>query len=303
MPFFSIILPTHNRAHFLPKAVESVLTQTFEDWELVIVDDGSTDNTKEVVLAYQDPRIIYIYQENQERSAARNNGISKARGEYICFLDSDDYYLPNKLMNFRNFLVNDLEICVLYDNVLLEDTNKVRNLSTKFSERNTENVFENLVLQPLFCQQVCFKKCVGDQFKFDTRFKNNEDMELWLRIAKHYEFTHLKTSFETVIVEHVGRSINNLTTFEIKQTLFLYKWILSSNHSGKFISRSFKRKVRSNLFFNIAKVKMRQSGKIESIYWILKSIISDVNNIRNKHLLFCLKKLFVNSIPDEYRIK
>lgn len=303
MPFFSIILPTYNRAHFLPKAIESVLAQTFEDWELVIVDDGSTDNTKEVVLAYQDLRIVYIYQDNQERSAARNNGMSKAKGDFICFLDSDDYYLPEKLMNYRNALAEDLDVYVLCDNVILEDANKVRNLTPKFSENETENIFENLIMQPLFCQQICLKKCVGDLFKFDTRFKNNEDMELWLRIAKHYEFKHLESSYETVIVEHVGRSINNLTPIEIKQTLFLYDWILSPNHSGNFLSPSFKRKVLSNLFFNIAKVKMRQSLKSHSIYWIFKAIFSDLNNKRNKHLIFCLMKLMQNKIPDEYTIK
>ena len=86
---FSIIIPTYNRAAFLPKAIESVLAQTYTDWELIVVDDGSTDNTREVVAQYNDERIIYIYQENAERSAARNNGISQAKGDFICFMDSD----------------------------------------------------------------------------------------------------------------------------------------------------------------------------------------------------------------------
>jgi glycosyltransferase involved in cell wall biosynthesis len=90
-PFFSIILPTYNRASFISKAIESVIDQLYNKWELIILDDGSTDNTKEIVLSFNDDRIRYIYQENKERSAARNNGIRNAKGEYICFLDSDDY--------------------------------------------------------------------------------------------------------------------------------------------------------------------------------------------------------------------
>ena len=76
-PFFSIIIPTYNRAHLISMAIDSVIAQTFENWELIIVDDGSTDNTKELVDNYCsiDKRIRYIYQENAERSAARNNGI------------------------------------------------------------------------------------------------------------------------------------------------------------------------------------------------------------------------------------
>ena len=94
---FSIIIPTYNRASFLPKAIESVLAQTYTEWELIIVDDGSTDNTKEVVSKYNDSRITYIYQKNAERSAARNNGILHANGNYICFMDSDGYLAANRL--------------------------------------------------------------------------------------------------------------------------------------------------------------------------------------------------------------
>jgi len=101
-PFFSIIVPTYNRAHLISKAIESVIAQSFVNWELIIVDDGSTDKTMDLIASYQekDTRIRYIYQENAERSAARNNGIDHAKGEYICFLDSDDYYLKKNLNTF-----------------------------------------------------------------------------------------------------------------------------------------------------------------------------------------------------------
>jgi glycosyltransferase involved in cell wall biosynthesis len=95
-PFFSVILTTYNRAHLLHKAIESVLSQTFRSWELIVVDDGSTDNTRQLIERF-DARIKYIYQQNSERSAARNNGIAHAQGQYICFLDSDDYYMDNHL--------------------------------------------------------------------------------------------------------------------------------------------------------------------------------------------------------------
>jgi len=96
-PSVSVILATYNRADYITKAIESVLNQSYPSFELIIIDDGSTDGTGDVVARYQDPRIIYKWTENRERSRARNLGIKLSRGKYIAFLDSDDWYLPNKL--------------------------------------------------------------------------------------------------------------------------------------------------------------------------------------------------------------
>ena len=109
-PFFSIIIPTYNRENFLEKAINSIVDQTYYNWELIIIDDGSTDKTKELIDKFQikDSRIIYLYQKNQERSAARNNGIKNSRGKYICFLDSDDEFKPNHLQLFSE-VINTLD--------------------------------------------------------------------------------------------------------------------------------------------------------------------------------------------------
>lgn len=93
----SIIIPTYNRAHLVAEAIKSVLNQTFTDFELIVVDDGSTDNTEEVVRSFADPRLKYLKQFNNGVSAARNTGIENAEGEFIAFLDHDDLYLPEKL--------------------------------------------------------------------------------------------------------------------------------------------------------------------------------------------------------------
>ncbi len=95
---FSIIIPTHNRASFLPKAIDSVLEQSISNWELIVVDDGSTDNTAEVVKEFlSDNRIKYHYQENSERGAARNKGIALSSGDFLTFMDSDEYMDNNRL--------------------------------------------------------------------------------------------------------------------------------------------------------------------------------------------------------------
>jgi len=97
-PKVSIVVPTYNRADFLPKAIQSVLNQTYRDWEMIIVDDGSTDNTEEVVKGYKEERIRYIvHKYNLGLSAARNTGIKNSRGKYIALLDSDDEWFPEKI--------------------------------------------------------------------------------------------------------------------------------------------------------------------------------------------------------------
>ena len=100
----SVIVPTYNRADLIPYAINSVLGQTMSDWELIVVDDGSTDDTAVVVKRYRDDRVRYIRQENAGVSAARNRGVANARGEYLCFLDSDDELLPQKLAQQASYL-------------------------------------------------------------------------------------------------------------------------------------------------------------------------------------------------------
>jgi len=113
----SVIMPTYNRAHTLPIAIGSVLNQTFADWELLIVDDGSTDNTESVVnqFAAEDRRIKYVpLNQNSGVSTARNKGIEEATGEYISYLDSDNYMYPDWLENMTNFLEHHRDVSWLF---------------------------------------------------------------------------------------------------------------------------------------------------------------------------------------------
>src|SRR3989338_10329538 len=96
-PKVSIIMPTYNRARLINKAVDSVLKQTFKDYELIIIDDGSLDNTKDIVACYNDPRIIYFRKNHKNAASARNYGLKRARGEYIAYCDDDCRYYPYHL--------------------------------------------------------------------------------------------------------------------------------------------------------------------------------------------------------------
>ena len=299
MPYFSVILPTYNRAHLLSKAIESMLAQTFTDWELLIVDDGSTDTTKELVAGYSDERIRYIYQENQERSVARNNGINQARGAYICFLDSDDYFLEKKLENLYVHIENSEEkLSLFYDSVLIEDKSIRVKQSIALIDKN-ESFQEFILMNTLFSQQISGPKTVFNQFKFNKDIRIGEDIELWCRIAKVYPFNPLVDSYQTVIVEHEERSINPKKTKAAKEHLSTLKYIFSLN-SSKEISLKVRSQLKSNSYFNIAKYEMYNSRKFQAIIWVIKSILADRKSNQTKHKIYCLTNLFLNKIPKEY---
>lgn len=120
MPQVSVVIPTYNSARFVPTAVESALAQTHQDFELIVVDDGSTDATREVLAPYRD-RLTYIYRENQERSAARNTGIRAATGEYVAFLDADDAWLSDKLERQVSVLAEHPEAVLVYGQAVYMD--------------------------------------------------------------------------------------------------------------------------------------------------------------------------------------
>lgn len=123
MPFFSIIMPSFNRAHVLPRAIEMVLSQTFTDYELIIVDDGSSDNTKERIAGLvNDPKVIYFYQENKGVCSARNHGAKCAKGEYLVFLDSDDEVTSCWLNDFYTCIQSE-NYSLVFCSVKVMDTN------------------------------------------------------------------------------------------------------------------------------------------------------------------------------------
>ncbi|MDD9912572.1 MAG: glycosyltransferase family 2 protein [Alphaproteobacteria bacterium] len=119
-PFFSIVIPVYNRAGRIGPTLKSCLEQTFQDFEIILVDDGSSDNLEEVINTYNDDRLRYIYQENAGGGAARNTGMLAAKGQYIALLDSDDMYFPEKLQKAYDFLTENSTFNVLYTPIQID---------------------------------------------------------------------------------------------------------------------------------------------------------------------------------------
>jgi len=184
----SIIIPTYNRLSFLKEAVESVLNQTNKDFELILVDDGSTDGTKEFAAGLS-KRLRYVYQENAGPSAARNLGISEAQGEYITFLDSDDLWLENKLQVEIDFLKANREAMVCYtDEIWIRKGVRVnpKNKHRKYSGWIFEQCLPLCIVSP---SSVLMKREFFESVGyFDETLPACEDYDLWLRASLKLPF-------------------------------------------------------------------------------------------------------------------
>lgn len=186
-PFFSIIIPTYNRAHLIRRPIDSVIAQTYTNWELIIVDDGSTDDTKAIVESYHDDRIRYIWQENQERSVARNHGIQVANGEWICFQDSDDEYLPEHLEVLNNGISSFPE-CKLFRTGMFIFVDGKLSKTPKF---DVDNEYE---LYPFDAfTTFTFKVEILENYQFKRELINSQDLHLLLRVNEKYNLKILKT--------------------------------------------------------------------------------------------------------------
>ena len=202
----SVILPTYNRAKEIPKSIESILNQTYQNFELIIIDDGSTDNTQEVVARYQDKRIRYIKNMTSKHgvSVARNIGIRESVGKYITFNDSDDVFYPDKLEKQLAFLESekaDVTFCAVCKNKqIIPDLKFIQKDCTL--ERILEASFTTT--QALFGKAVCFRECM-----FDEQIRRNVDWELVIRLLIGYKVIFQKEVLAELIVTEVSISADS----------------------------------------------------------------------------------------------
>lgn len=228
----SIILPTYNRAYCINRAVDSVLCQTWQGWELIVVDDGSADNTEEIMAAYaaSDERVRYCRQpRNSGVSAARNEGIRQARYEYIAFQDSDDVWHADKLEKQMCVFEENPEIGLVYCAMqgTRQDGSTVRIPDAAMDERLLRGNLYGLLLQgnvidapTAVMRKSCLEKCGG----FDKSLSCLEDWELFLRIAGEYEIGYVDEALVDSDIHNEGVSSHAGGYFEARcQMIAMHK--------------------------------------------------------------------------------
>jgi glycosyltransferase involved in cell wall biosynthesis len=193
LPKLSVIIPTYNNARYIKRAIDSLLEQSIKDFEIIVVDDGSTDDTKDIVSAYGNS-IKYIYQENKGLAGARNTGIDVSKGEFIGFLDADDWFAKKNLETKISFLDKNPDAVWVYSDWQFVDHrgNHLDRGSTRFkfaNKRLSGYVFEELLYNRNFispCAAVIKKSILDEVGCFDSEVICQEDWDLWLRLSLKY---------------------------------------------------------------------------------------------------------------------
>ena len=218
MPKVSVIIPTYNRESFISETIESVLSQTYKDFEIIVIDDGSTDSTIRTLEKFGS-KIKLMIQKNSERAVSRNNGVKNSTGEYIAFLDSDDVWEKYKLEKQVEILENKKDIILVYGQCLRinEKSKKIKNANRQL-KGFSGSVFEKLLLRnfissptPMIRREY-FEKISG----FESKYIPYEDWELWLRcslLGKFYFLTRPVAYYRI----HPEQSVKLATAEKIEQ--------------------------------------------------------------------------------------
>ena len=189
----SVVIPTYQREEFLPETLQSVLNQTYPIFEILVVDDGSTDSTSHLVRSFRerDDRISYLYQTNRGHASARNKGIELSRGKYIAFLDSDDLWKPKKLEKQIEIFQSDPEIGMIYCSgyYINEDGTRDEEMTSRSIPTRVYTAADVLLRRANFftpCVMIR-KECFEQTGLFDESLKFYEDIDLWFRVLMKYK--------------------------------------------------------------------------------------------------------------------
>jgi len=276
MPKVSVIIATYNMANYLPEAIESVLNQTYKDFEIIVVDDGSTDNTKEIVKKYIDQlrnNIRYIYQENKGVVFARNTAIMDARGEFIAFLDADDKYYANRFEEEIKVIEKHPGIGLVHaDDTAMTENGKCINTPRRNKKYLSGYIFKNLYIRKanislptVLVKKECFEK-VG---LFDEHLSRLgcEDREAWLRIAREYRIEYIGKSLAYYRRNSEGMSNN------VEKMRKARYYVVEKFFSQGYVSKSLRRIALGRILRESGDELLKASKYQESRKEYLRSLV------------------------------
>lgn len=192
----TVILPVYNGKKYIAQAIDSVLKQSYSAFELIIVNDGSTDDTESEISKFKDDRIKYITQSNQGPSAARNKGMSIAKGKYFAFIDADDLYEPNKIEEQVEILNNHKEAYVVYNGYFEVDENltKIRDVKPEYVNECRSNLLAMMLFRPIISCPASImirRDCYDKGLKYNSIYKHGDDYDFLINLLKYYNFYYI----------------------------------------------------------------------------------------------------------------
>ena len=276
-PLVSIVTPAYNSSATVGETIESVLSQTYSNFEMIIVDDGSTDDTANVVHRFKDNRIKYIYQSNKERSEARNNGIKNAKGEFIAFLDADDIWFPEKLEKQIELFEMDMKLGLVYSDLYLfeEKFPQKVTLYSHIRKLFRGNVPLRIIVEDNFIQSATplVRRDVFDSLgNFDSDLIPCEDYDMWIRIIARYAVDFVNQPLAYYRIHPNRTSWKNMPDILFESTHKLIDKIEANFLSEGFLHPNDIRKSRSRIYYNYAIAMMSRGEFDKSKKSYLKSL-------------------------------
>ncbi len=269
---FSIVIPLYNKELSVTNTLQSVLNQTFREFEVVIINDGSTDKSVEKVEAFIDHRIRLIHQANAGVSAARNRGIEEAKYEWVCFLDADDLWNKDYLQHLNETISTNKKIKVISSGFTLfhSDKNKVPNIPNCEGFEDYFSVFLSNKRTVTHSSAICVNK---DVFKnvglFNNSLTHGEDIEMWERIAFKYDFyfinkalTYYKLDAENMATK-MSKDINQTRIYTIDKKKFRTPKQIEYFHFN--INEAAFKIIKSKQIINFLRLMFKQMN----IYWLV----------------------------------
>lgn len=283
MPKVSVIIPVYNGEKFLSEAIESVMAQTYPDWEIIAVDGGSTDKTPGILKKYKQQlhsKMLVISQKSNV-SVARNIGINASRGEYIAFLDHDDLWLPEKLERQVELLDSNKEVMLVYSDSYIIDSNGNLKKETMFQKVRP---YRGKVFNELFYVDfiptltvVVRKEVFGKVGMFNPEYRQCEDYDLWLRIAERYPIDYLEQPLAKYRIHEGGASRNTELSTDIERRIMEY-WLNKKPELREELKRIKQKKARLHYqlaFYYLHNYKIGKAIR-EFINWgLYKSLLKN----------------------------
>lgn len=274
-PKVSVVIPAYNSSAMVKEAIASVLAQTYDDFEIIVVDDGSTDDTESVVRSFGD-RVLYLKQENQGAGAARNSGIHASGGEYVAFLDSDDLWSPEKLSEQIPVLERDSELGLVYsDWAVVSQDGPVEDSYLRKLPAASGYVFDQLVQCGFILTSgvLLRRACLNDVGGFDNSLSIAQDYDLWLRICYRWKVAlvnrplvtkrswdgSLSSNLPKTAAERIALFEKALGSFKdmsrhsrraVRHQLALNYWDVGYDYFEKLVFKEARRKFLRSLSYN-----------------------------------------------------
>lgn len=313
MPKVSVVIPTYNCAKYLPETIDSVLNQTYRDFEIIVVDDGSADDTKTITQCYINKypdKIRYFYQENKGPGAARNFGIKKSVGEYIAFQDADDLWLSTKLKKQVELLEQDAQIALVFSDMQQrlgsEVLYKAFLIEKGYYERICGgNLFLELTkINFIFTPTVVLRKNIFSRIEmFNENYKIGEDYDMWLRVAKDFKVALIN---EPLVIRrlHSSNTTHNKLLYQHQHIKFLGDFL--KNNIFNRVEKNIFRKQRMQGIYHLGGYYFYKGEYKKSIKWFALSIFSR-NGLKSFFYLIsalCPTKItdFVKSLKEKCEV-